>query len=148
MKSPYIHFISLTNNNKAADISCYTNTKACKQRTLHIQYSLAILMMYIFTQCPCCSRDKDSQHEANSNGQTTQTLWCSGTKFDKFICIISKRSHTHEENTCILILYTLSLKKKLHTCIIPCNTTLVWHIDKISTKYTHIIMDTFIILLF
>jgi len=28
-----------------------------------------------------------------------------------------------------------------------CNTTLVWHVDKISTKYTHIIMDTFIILL-
>jgi len=27
-------------------------------------------------------------------------------------------------------------------------TTLVWHVDKISTKYTHIIMDTFIIVLF
>ena len=27
-------------------------------------------------------------------------------------------------------------------------TTLVWHVDKISTKYTHIIMDTFIILLY
>ena len=35
------------------------------------------------------------------------------------------------------------LKKKLHTCILPCNTTLVWHVDKMSTKYTHIIMDTF-----
>ena len=35
------------------------------------------------------------------------------------------------------------IEKKLHTCIIPCNTTLVWHVDKISTKYTHIIMDTF-----
>ena len=69
-------------------------------------------------------------------------------KFDKFIFIISKRSQTHEENTCRILLYTLSLKKKLHTCIIPCNTTLVWHIDKISTKNTHIIMDTFIILLF
>ena len=69
-------------------------------------------------------------------------------KFDKFIFIIFKRSQTHEENTCRIILYTLSLKKKLHTCIIPCNTTLVWHIDKISTKNTHIIMDTFIILLF
>ena len=69
-------------------------------------------------------------------------------KFDKFIFIISQRSHTHEENTCIIILYTLWLNKKLHTCIIPCNTTFVWHADKISTKYTHIIMDTFIILLF
>jgi len=28
-------------------------------------------------------------------------------KFDKFIFIISKRSQTHEENTCIIILYTL-----------------------------------------
>ena len=58
-------------------------------------------------------------------------------KFDKFIFIISKRSQTHEENTCRIILYTLSLNRKLHTCIIPCNTTLVWHVDKISSKYTH-----------
>ena len=68
--------------------------------------------------------------------------------FDKCIFIISKRSQTHEENTCRIILYTLWLKMKLHTCIIPCNTTHVWHVDKISTKYTNIIMDTFIILLF
>ena len=54
---------------------------------------------------------------------------------DKFIFIISKRSQTHEEN--YIIVYTLSLKKKLHTCMIPCNTTLVRHVDKISTKYTH-----------
>ena len=47
------------------------------------------------------------------------------TSFDKFIFIISKRSQTHEENTCRIILYTLSLKKKLHTCIIPCNTVYV-----------------------
>ena len=65
-------------------------------------------------------------------------------KFDKFIFIISKMSQTHEENTCRIVLYKLWLKKKLHTCIIPCNTTLVWHVDKISTKYTHIIMDTVI----
>jgi len=51
-------------------------------------------------------------------------------KFDKFIFIISKRSQTNEENTCRIILYTLSLKNKLHTCIIPCNTTLVRHVDK------------------
>ena len=56
---------------------------------------------------------------------------------DKFVFIISKRSQTHEENTCRIILYTLWLKKILHTCIIPCNTTLVRHVDKISTKYTH-----------
>ena len=33
------------------------------------------------------------------------------------------------KNTCSIILYTLWLKTKLHTCIIPCNTTLVRHID-------------------
>jgi len=68
------------------------------------------------------------------------------TSFDNLIFIISKRLHTHEENACSIILYTLSLKRKLYTCIIPCNTTIVWHVDKISTNYTHIIMDTFIIL--
>ena len=60
-------------------------------------------------------------------------------KIDKYAYFfsISKRSQTHEENTCIIILYALSLKKKLHTYIKPCNTTLVRHVDKISTKYTH-----------
>jgi len=58
-------------------------------------------------------------------------------KFDKFIFIISIRSQTHEENICRIILYTLSLVFFLHTFIIPCNTTLVRHVDKVSTKYTH-----------
>ena len=71
--------------------------------------------------------------------------------FDKLTSLFSLYPKGHRPMRKIHVeisLYTLSLKKKLHTCIIPCNTTLVWHIDKISTKYTNIIMDTFIILLF
>ena len=78
-------------------------------------------------------------------------------KFDKFWQVLTgltslfslypKGHIPMRKNTCRIILYTLWLKKKLHTCIIPCNTTLVRHVDNISTKYTHIIMHTFIILL-
>jgi len=50
-------------------------------------------------------------------------------KFDKFFPLYPKGHRRMSKNTCSIILYTLSLKKKIHTCIIACNTTLVRHID-------------------
>ena len=67
-------------------------------------------------------------------------------KFDKFIFIISKRSQTHEEN--YIILYTLSLKKKLHTCIIVVILPLYGTLIKLVPNTHTPIMHTFIILLF
>ena len=58
------------------------------------------------------------------------------TRLASLFSVYPKGHRPMRKNTCSIILYTLSLKNKLHTCIIPCNTTLVWHVDYISTKYT------------